>query len=479
MNEERKGLPQRYVNTPFAYTRLQKGLTLLQQNIMMKAVEHVGRHHLKEFFQNPELLESKDSPKPIMTEEDIENFPPLRVRFADLGITASHYDRVQASLRKLLSITTDKPIVGSNGVKGTRTFFVFTYYDTPFTEKGTIVRKRLTLDSPDLTEMQVKRLCGYVDLYLNRDLLREIFDMNQGYITHPNNIASIGKVENMPLMYYFVRHNMQNFKVSKAKISTLELREYLGSAVRDQQGNVTIIKYPRYSVFRDRFLRTALDDIKRVYDAGQIDFYFEMKEIRADGRKTGDPNFLEFRKVGNAKKEDAKYRANSEKKLSATLLAQYPTLDAKTLRTIFASVPQEQWDDFKGYAYNGVPKAVEQPHRWNGTHEDFVYYLMRSWIKERKTAEPVAAQPQAAQPGANEWRAFMAGYNGMLKEQLAPAEFVSLDGDGTLTLRLSAAEWEALSEKEKDIPPISVQSFYHHLTLALGRKVAKIQYDIR
>lgn len=39
--EDNKQIIKKYINTPFAYARAQKGLTLLQQNIMVKVVEHL------------------------------------------------------------------------------------------------------------------------------------------------------------------------------------------------------------------------------------------------------------------------------------------------------------------------------------------------------------------------------------------------------------------------------------------------------
>ena len=81
------------------------------------------------------------------------------------------------------------------------------------------------------------------------------------------------------------------------EITPFEIRDYLGLVKRDADGNVTDVKYPRYSMFKSRIIKTALDDIKRVCDAGQIDFYFDIKEVRPRGKKTGEPSYIEFVKV--------------------------------------------------------------------------------------------------------------------------------------------------------------------------------------
>lgn len=48
---------KKYINTPFAYTRTQKGLTLLQQHIMVKVSSHL-QDYFNKFFRTAELLSS-------------------------------------------------------------------------------------------------------------------------------------------------------------------------------------------------------------------------------------------------------------------------------------------------------------------------------------------------------------------------------------------------------------------------------------
>ena len=305
-----KALPRKYVNTPFAYMQTQKGLTLLQQSVMMKIAEHL-RAYLDKYFCTPELVNSTNSPKPIMSEQDLAGVPNIRLKFSELGISANVYSRVRNALNEILAVKVDVDDFDENGKRNKSRMPLFVKIDTPVTDKGTKVRKRDGADANELTEVMVDRTRGYIDFELNKSVLPYALDMNKGYVTHPDDITRIAHVPNMPLVYYFVRHKMLNFKLNKAQVTPNELREYLGILDRDLYGEVVKVRYKEYRRLKAQVIRVALDDIKRVYDAGQIDFYFDMKEIRTDGRKTGDPNFLEFRKAGNAKKENAKYRANS------------------------------------------------------------------------------------------------------------------------------------------------------------------------
>lgn len=431
--DEDKQIIKKYINTPFAYARAQKGLTLLQQNIMVKVVEHL-QVYIGKYFKNPALQGSKEDPKPMMTREDRDNLPPVRIELSELGVASSSYSRVREALKEVLNVQVEKSTFDDQGRPVKLLMQIFSKIETPVTDNGTQVKMKLDKNTQELTDVQVDRTRGYIDIYLNKDMVWEMFDMNLGYVSHPDDIARIGKVDNMPLMYYLVRYRMKNFKLSKVEITPFEIRDYLGLVKRDADGNVKTIKYPKYSVFKSRIIKTALDDIKRVCDAGQIDFYFDINEVRPRGKKTGEPSYIEFVKVAEQKKAKQDHRKASEKRLCKTLCDIYPTLDEKRMMAIFKTVPEDLWNDFKTYAYNGVPKAVEQPHSWNGTMEEFVFYIMGQWIKQHSVKSGpqqqtfAFAEAEEIKPGEKEWQQFLRLIDKDLAADLQKAQFLSYDG---------------------------------------------------
>ena len=442
--DDNQQIIKKYINTPFAYARAQKGLTLLQQNIMVKVIEHL-QVYIGKYFKNPALKGSKEDPKPMMTREDRDNLPPVRIELSELGVSSSSYSRVREALKEVLNVQIEKNTFDDEGRPVKRLMQIFSKIDTPVTDKGTQVRMKFG-DDDELTDVQVDRTRGYVDIYLNTDMVFEMFDMNLGYVSHPKDIARIGKVDNMPLMYYLVRHKMKNFELSKVEITPFEIRDYLGLIKRDADGNVTDVRYPRYSMFKSRIIKTALDDIKRACDAGQIDFYFDIKEVRPRGKQTGEPSYIEFVKVAEKKKAKQDYRKASEKRLCKTLRELYPTIDEERIKAFVADVPEDLWNDFKTYAYNGVPKAVEQPHRWNGTMEEFVFYIMEQWIKQHGAKHnPVQqtfdfAEEEEVKPGEREWQQLVAMLDGDIGAELRKVVFVSYDGK-TVLLKVSREQY--------------------------------------
>jgi hypothetical protein len=398
--DKNKQIDNRYINTPFAYTKTQNGLTLLQQNVMVRVSAHLQKY-IEKFYKDPQLLASKDDPKPLMHSYEKEHVPPVRIRLSELGIASNVYSRVRAALEGILDVKVEQPGYDEEGRPVMNILPLFNRISIPVTDHGTVVKKRLLKDDEDLTEVFVDRVRGYVEISLNPGAIDDMFNMNLGYVTHPVDIARIGKVDKMPLMYYFIRHKMLNFKKASTQVSVEEIRDYLGMIVRDFDGNIIKVQYPHYSRFKARVIDTALNDIKRVYEAGQIDFYFEMKEIRASGKKIGEPDFLEFKKVGTVKNDNAKYRTNSERKLIDTLLTSYPTLDKSRVVAILSGITEDKWNEFKNYAYKDVPRMAEQPHRWNGTNEEFIYHLLEHWEKGRSVQQTTNKPPQQLDLFAN------------------------------------------------------------------------------
>lgn len=457
--EKKRQIATRYINTPFAYTRLQKGLTLLQQQIMLRVSAHL-QGYIKSFFESRDLFYSAERPKPIMTREALAALPPLRINLSEIGISSGTYSRIKEALERVLSVTITVDNFDEDGKPCKRVIFLFSNFEIPITDNGTAVKMRVDEASGRLEDVRVDRLRGYVDIHLNKDAVYPMFDMAQGYVTHPENIARLGRVDNMPLMYYLIRHKMQNFKLQKVKITTDEIREYLGMIKRDPIDDVVLkVQYAQYSRLREKVIKPALNDIKRAYEVEQIDFYFDFKEVRQQGRVRGEPSYLEFYRVGIDKQGMERKRQNSQKRLVKTLLEKYPTLDDQKIEQFAEQVSDDLWPDFKKYAYDGIDKAVEQPHRWSGTHEEFIYSLIAKWVNTHKV--PLANKQGQAQvdlfnqppldgevaqvpaiedyPGryADEWQELLQRYSGTLKPLLMKARHYGANVAGFMSIRFA------------------------------------------
>ena len=132
------------------------------------------------------------------------------------------------------------------------------------------------------------------------------------------------------------------------------------------------------------------------------------------------------------------------------------------------------------YAYNGVPKAVEQPHRGNGTAEDFIFYIMDQWIKQRQHKVeieqelPLFANTESVMPGQKEWDAFLSSYTGAFLLYVQPFRLHTFDGTN-LVLCATNAQREAFETYTPDDVEHEMAVFKQALKKAFGRPV-RISY---
>ena len=80
---------QSWVMTPYRYSELGAGLTLIQQQALFMVSEHL-RGYIKNFY-NLHLDKQKNTPKPLFSDHIIkEGIPPFRIYLADMGILPSN-----------------------------------------------------------------------------------------------------------------------------------------------------------------------------------------------------------------------------------------------------------------------------------------------------------------------------------------------------------------------------------------------------
>lgn len=159
----------------------------------------------------------------------------------------------------------------------------------------------------------------------------------------------------------------------------------------------------------------------------------------------------------------------------------YPTLDKERLKAFIADVPEDLWNDFKTYAYNGVPKAVEHPHSWSGTMEDFVFYIMEQWIKQH-SAKPeqrqmtfAFAEVEDVKPGEKEWQQFLRLIDKDLAADLRKAQFLSYDGT---YLFLGVPNRDILTMIEERFNDFAVFNHTEKCSVKVFGKILSLRYKI-
>lgn len=351
--ERDKHLPQQYISTPFAYTKFSKNLSLLQQTVLTKVSEHL-QGYVRHFFGS-DLRKDPKVPRPLFSEAEKNNgMPEFVMSYAELGVDIANYNVARAAVQEVLNLTVDAPSEDSDGKASVKAFNIFTHANISF-EGGTGVSFRL-----------------------NPEVVDYVFDMSQGYVRHPADIARIGQIERMPMMYYYLHKKSEHWKHRVVRLTVLDIKTYLGmlgkitegtderSGRPRKGGKEKKEAYPKFSQFKKNVIETSINDINRLRKDGLLDVCVSYEPIYNGKRKVGNPAYIEF--------------------------------------TIYDTIGQMQ----------------------------------QALAKKQKAQEPASlfASAEEVKPGEKEWQQLVAMLDGDIGEELRKVAFVSYDGK-TVLLRAS------------------------------------------
>ena len=348
--EKEKHLQQQYISTPFAYTKFSKNLSLLQQSVLTK-VSELLQSYVHHFFGS-ELRKDPKVPRPLFSEAEKHNgMPEFIMSYAELGVDIANYNVARAAVQEVLNLTVDAPSEDDDGKASIKAFNIFTHANISF-EGGTGVSFRL-----------------------NPEVVDYVFDMSQGYVRHPADIARIGQIERMPMMYYYLHKKSKHWKLRVVNLTVLEIKTYLGmlgkitegtderSGRPRKDGKEKKEAYPKFSQFKKNVIETSINDINRLCKDGMLDVCVSYKPIYNGKRKVGNPASIEF--------------------------------------TIYDTIEQMQ----------------------------------QALAKKQKVQEPASLFAEAEEvfkPGEKDWQMFVATLHGDVGEELRKVEFVSYDGKTVL-----------------------------------------------
>lgn len=347
--ERDKHLPQQYISTPFAYTKFSKNLSLLQQTVLTKVSEHL-QGYVRHFFGS-DLRKDRKVPRPLFSEAEKSNgMPEFIMSYAELGVDIANYNVARAAVQEVLNLTVDAPSEDSDGKASVKAFNIFSHANISF-EGGTGVSFRL-----------------------NPEVVDYVFDMSQGYVRHPADIARIGQIERMPMMYYYLHKKSEHWKHRLVRLTVLEIKTYLGmlgkitegtderSGRPLKDGKEKKEAYPKFSQFKKNVIETSINDINRLCKDGMLDVCVSYEPIYNGKRKVGNPAYIEF--------------------------------------TIYDTIEQMQ----------------------------------QALAKKQKAQEPASlfAEAEEVKPGEKEWQQLVAMLDGEIGEELRKVVFVSYDGKTVL-----------------------------------------------
>ena len=275
--ENEKKLPQKWINTPFAFTRLSRNLSLLQQAVLVKVSEQL-QPFIKEFFGS-DLAKSKKVPKALFSEA-VKNsgVTQIYISYAELGVPENNFFAVKQAMKEVLDVKVEGPKKNEDGSMGMHMYNVFLSGETSIKNTGVVFGLNPQVIDPDK------------HLYV----LDYAFNMTERYVSHPDNIALIGEVARMPMIYYILRDaSGNNWKDRSIRLTVSKIKKYLGML---EFSGAELVKeaYPKFSQFKKNVLDNSIADINRLKQLGQIDVCISYGGGGDGKRKVGNPAYIEF-----------------------------------------------------------------------------------------------------------------------------------------------------------------------------------------
>jgi len=139
------------------------------------------------------------------------------------------------------------------------------------------------------------RHSGYIEVEINKDVAQYAFDMSQGYANHPKLIARYASKQSTPKLYFKLQELMGKDKRAKVSLTVQEIKRTLGfEPFKDKQTQEWVVPYQKFAHFKTKVLDAVKDDLDRMAHDNHTDITFDYEPVYLNGRKRGDPDFIEF-----------------------------------------------------------------------------------------------------------------------------------------------------------------------------------------
>ena len=281
---------EKWVKTPYRYTQLGAGLSLIQQQALLM-VSHYLQSYIKDFY-NLHLDRSKRRPKALFSEHVLRNgIPPMKIYLADLGVLPSNYGAARQAIEQI-NLMVEHPELDANGNETGRTLLTNVFSQFGFEETG----EYYNFGEPDADgkRQSVRMKQPWIDVKINPDVAEWAFDMSQGYVNHLELIASYSTKRPTPRLYLML---MNRTKKGEKEVTILltDLKEYLGiMPYKDERTGEMIVPYPKFANFRQKVLDAVKDDLDRMAGENHTDITFTYELIYPGTRRKGDPEAILF-----------------------------------------------------------------------------------------------------------------------------------------------------------------------------------------
>lgn len=271
-----------WVKTPWNYTKLSGGLSLIQQQALLMVSEHL-QGYIRKFYEL-KLDKARNTPKSLFTEHVLrEGIPPFRIYLQDLGIEPSNYGAARKAIDEI-NLQVEYTVTDEQGQPTDKTELANVFTTFGFEKTGDYYHYTNKEGKADYTKMQQP----YIDVKINPDVAIWAFNMQDGYVNHLKMIAMYSTKRSTPRIYLMLMKRMRKEQTAAdIRIPFGELKEYLGIAPN---------AYPMFRSFKQKVLDAVQQDLQRMAREvpPQTDITFTYEPCYPGRRKMGDPEAILF-----------------------------------------------------------------------------------------------------------------------------------------------------------------------------------------
>lgn len=280
-----------WVKTPWNYTKLSGGLSLIQQQALLMVSDHL-QGYIRKFYEL-KLDKARNTPKSLFTEHVLrEGIPPFRIYLQDLGIEPSNYGAARKAIDEI-NLQVEYAVTDEQGHPTNKTELANVFTTFGFEKTGDYYHYVNKEGKADYTKMQQP----YIDVKINPDVAIWAFNMQDGYVNHLKMIAMYSTKRSTPRIYLLLMKRMRKEQTAAdIRIPLTELKEYLGiRPYTDKQGN-TVVPYPMFRSFKQKVLDAVQQDLQRMAREvpPQTDITFTYDLCYPGSRRKGDPEAILF-----------------------------------------------------------------------------------------------------------------------------------------------------------------------------------------
>ena len=382
------------IKTPNSYIKLGAKRTLLQQDSLLMVSAHL-QEYVKTFFELG-LHHSGAAVRPLFTKYVLEHgIPPFRIYLADMGIKAQNYQTVREAIAEM-NVVVEHAELDDQGRKTGGTIF-----------------------SPVFKQFRVPEHYGYIEVEINNNVAQYAFDMAQGYISHPKQIARYATKRSTPPLYFKLLMEHRNV----VRLSVPEIKRAIGmEPFRDDKTGEWVVPYQKFAHFKKKVLDAVKGDLDKMAADGHADLTFTYEPIYQGDRRRGDPDFVEFlvKRIGD----------NAQQPVEGDLFANAVTVPGNSVPNASASGSGSE----AGITQPNLTKEQAQ-QAWQQCYADFKTQLGLSgadvWFVDYQDGEVTFAYDRK-EPGLAERLT-----NGKTSAAFAAIVKKHFGGDATYRLRRS------------------------------------------